>query len=85
MSAVDIRRISVSLIVAAMLAFVQTVHAQRAAEPAASSRSGSTPRPADAPGIVPFKIQVPNAMHFPAFEQPKLWGDNIRSFFRAVR
>lgn len=57
----DIRRISAGLIVAAILAFVQTVHAQRAADPS-SARSGSAPRPADAAAIVPFKIQVPNAV-----------------------
>jgi len=62
MNSIDIRRISAGLIVTAILGFVQTVHAQRAAEPAASARSGSTPRPADAPAIVPFKIQVPDAV-----------------------
>src|SRR2546428_7891637 len=57
----DTRRISVGLIVSAALAFVQTVHAQRAAAPAASAQSRST-RPADAAAIVPFKIQVPDAV-----------------------
>src|SRR5450631_2859345 len=62
MSPMDIRRISAGFMVAATLLFVPTVHAQRAAEPAAAARSGSTPRPADASAIVPFKIQVPDAV-----------------------
>src|SRR3989442_4941500 len=62
MSSVDFRRISAGLIVAAILAFVQPVDVQRAAEPAAPARSGSARRSAGSPAIVPFKIQVPNAV-----------------------
>jgi len=28
---------------------------------------------------------MPHGGHFPAFEQPKLWVDDIRAFFAAVR
>jgi hypothetical protein len=45
-----IRRVSAGVVVAALFALVQTVHAQR-----------PTPRPA-AEAIVPFKIQVPDAV-----------------------
>src|SRR5262245_36362914 len=62
MSVTDIRRISTGLMVAAILAGVQTMHAQRPAESAASARSAPGARPADGPAIVPFKIQVPNAV-----------------------
>ena len=62
MSSMNLRRIPAGLIVAAILAFVQAVHTQRAAEPAALARSGLTPRPSDASAILPFKIQVPNAV-----------------------
>jgi epoxide hydrolase len=62
MSSMNLRRISAGLIVAATFAFVQTVHTQRAADPAALALSRLTPRPSDAPAIMPFKIQVSNGL-----------------------
>ena len=62
MSFIDIRRIFAAAIAAAIPTFAQTVYTQRAAEPAASARSSSTPRPADGSAIVPFRMQVPNAV-----------------------
>lgn len=57
-----VRRVSAGVVVAALLALVHTVHAQRAVEPAAAVNSASTLRPAGAGAIVPFKIQIPNAV-----------------------
>jgi hypothetical protein len=34
--------------------------------------------------IVHF-MQMPHGGHFPAFEQPKLWVDDIRAFLATVR
>src|SRR6266508_2590042 len=62
MSSSDIRRVSAGLAVAFFLALVQAVFTQRAGEPAAPAGSGSIPRPAGAEAIVPFRIQVPDAV-----------------------
>jgi hypothetical protein len=53
---------SAGMAVAACLAFAQTVHTQRAGDPAAAARAASSPHPAGTAAIVPFKIQVPNAV-----------------------
>lgn len=60
MGSSHVRRVSAGVVVAAFLALVQTVHTQRATRPAAAANSASTPLPAGA--IVPFKIQIPNAV-----------------------
>jgi len=56
LSSRGIRHLLVGLVIAAVPAFVQTVHTQRAEESAASGGSS-------------------------ALEQPKLWVDDIRTFF----
>jgi hypothetical protein len=58
------RSISIRRVVAAgaiVLAFIPTVHSQRPVEPAASASSAAV-RPADSSAVVPFKIQVPDAV-----------------------
>ena len=62
MSSRHVRRASIGVVVAAFLALVQTVHTQRAVESAASGSSASTPRSAGTAAIVPFQIQIPNAV-----------------------
>jgi epoxide hydrolase len=62
MSSISIRRgVAAGLGVAVVLAFIPTVHSQRSVEPAASASSAAV-RPADSPTVVPFKIQVPDAV-----------------------
>ena len=61
MSAIDSRRLSACLIIAAVAAFVPTVHTQRGGDPALAARSGSTLPAGSAGAVVPFKIQVPDA------------------------
>jgi pimeloyl-ACP methyl ester carboxylesterase len=62
MSYMNLRRIPAGLLVAAILVLMQTVHTQRAVEPAARARAGSAQRSSDTSAITPFKIQVPNAV-----------------------
>jgi hypothetical protein len=62
MSSISIRRVvAAGLGVAVVLAFIPTVHSQRPVEPVASASSAAV-RPADSPAVVPFKIQVPDAV-----------------------
>jgi Epoxide hydrolase N terminus len=62
MSSISIRRVvAAGLGVAVVLAFIPTVHSQRPVEPAASASSTAV-WPADSPAVVPFKIQVPDAV-----------------------
>lgn len=60
MSPAKFRRLSTILVFGATL-FAASVHAQRVADPAASNRRVSDPRPADADAIAPFKIHVADA------------------------
>ena len=60
MSPAKLRRLSTILVFGATL-FAASVHAQRVADPAASNRRVSDPRPADADAIAPFKIHVADA------------------------
>ena len=62
MSSSNIRRVSAGVVLAASVAFAQTVYTQRAAETSAAARSAESPRSADGSAVVPFKIQVPNAV-----------------------
>jgi pimeloyl-ACP methyl ester carboxylesterase len=57
----EIRRISVGVILASSLALAQAVHAQPSSAPTSSAQSSSALRDGAA-AIVPFKIQVPNAV-----------------------
>src|SRR5260221_1110793 len=56
------QRLSAGVLAAAVLAFVQTADAQGVSKPAPSSRSGSMPRSTEAAAVVPFKIQVSDAV-----------------------
>ena len=62
MGSSHIRRASASVVVAAFLVLVQTVHTQRAVEPTASTDSATSPRSTGTAAIVPFKIQIPDAV-----------------------
>jgi hypothetical protein len=53
---------SVGLVVAAVLAVVQTAHTERAPGPEASALSRQAQSRADGAAITPFRIQVPNAV-----------------------
>jgi Epoxide hydrolase N terminus len=58
----SVRRVAAGLVTAASFAVAQTVHTERAVESVASAGLGSTAQPSDSRSIVPFKIQIPNAV-----------------------